>query len=59
MNQSHPKPREQWGTRMGVILGMAANAVGLGNFLRFPVQCANSGGGAFMIASFAIVLRKK
>jgi len=52
MNQSHPKPREQWGTRLGLILAMAANAVGLGNFLRFPVQCANNGGGAFMIPYF-------
>jgi len=52
MNQPHPKPREQWGTRIGLILAMAANAVGLGNFLRFPVQCANNGGGAFMIPYF-------
>ncbi len=28
---------------------MAGNAVGLGNFLRFPVQAASYGGGAFMI----------
>ena len=52
MNQPQTKPREQWGTRMGVILAMAANAVGLGNFLRFPVQCASNGGGAFMIPYF-------
>ncbi|HNX68554.1 MAG TPA: sodium-dependent transporter [Candidatus Omnitrophota bacterium] len=48
----HTKPREQWGTRIGLIMAMAANAVGLGNFLRFPVQCANNGGGAFMIPYF-------
>ena len=52
MNQPHPKPREQWGTRLGLILAMAASAVGLGNFLRFPVQCVNNGGGAFMIPYF-------
>lgn len=28
---------------------MAGNAIGLGNFLRFPVQAAENGGGAFMI----------
>lgn len=52
MTHPHPKSREQWGTRIGLILAMAANAVGLGNFLRFPVQCANNGGGAFMIPYF-------
>jgi SNF family Na+-dependent transporter len=28
---------------------MAGNAVGLGNFLRFPVQAIENGGGAFII----------
>ncbi len=41
--------RETWTTRIGLILAMAGNAVGLGNFLRFPVQAAENGGGAFMI----------
>ena len=40
---------ESWGTRLGLILAMAGNAVGLGNFLRFPVQAVNNGGGAFII----------
>ena len=44
--------REQWGTRMGLILAMAGNAIGLGNFLRFPVQAVENGGGAFMIPYF-------
>ena len=38
-----------WGSRVGLILAMAGNAVGLGNFLRFPVQAINNGGGAFII----------
>jgi SNF family Na+-dependent transporter len=46
------RSREQWGTRIGLILAMAGNAVGLGNFLRFPVQAAENGGGAFMIPYF-------
>ena len=46
------REREQWGSRMGLILAMAGNAIGLGNFLRFPVQAAQNGGGAFMIPYF-------
>jgi len=38
-----------WGSRIGLILAMAGNAVGLGNFLRFPVQAIQNGGGAFII----------
>lgn len=41
--------QENWGSRMGLILAMAGNAVGLGNFLRFPVQAVQNGGGAFII----------
>ena len=40
---------EGWGSRVGLILAMAGNAVGLGNFLRFPVQAIQNGGGAFII----------
>ena len=42
-------PSEAWGSRLGLILAMAGNAVGLGNFLRFPVQAVQNGGGAFII----------
>ena len=41
---------ERWSSRLGVILAVAGSAVGLGNFLRFPGQAAQYGGGAFMIA---------
>ncbi|MBK7966950.1 MAG: sodium-dependent transporter [Bacteroidetes bacterium] len=41
--------KESWGSRIGLILAMAGNAVGLGNFLRFPVQAVQNGGGAFII----------
>jgi len=41
--------QESWGSRLGLILAMAGNAVGLGNFLRFPVQAIQHGGGAFII----------
>lgn len=41
--------KEAWGSRIGLVLAMAGNAVGLGNFLRFPVQAVQNGGGAFII----------
>jgi neurotransmitter:Na+ symporter, NSS family len=47
---------EAWGSRIGLILAMAGNAVGLGNFLRFPTQAASNGGGSFMIAYFIALL---
>lgn len=46
------KRRDTWGTKFGVIMAVAGSAVGLGNFLRFPVQAASNGGGAFMIPYF-------
>ena len=48
--------RQQWGTKLGVVLAVAGSAVGLGNFLRFPVQVAQNGGGAFMIPYLVALL---
>jgi len=48
--------RERWGSRLGVILAVAGSAVGLGNFLRFPVQAVKNGGGAFMVPYFISLL---
>jgi NSS family neurotransmitter:Na+ symporter len=47
---------EAWGSRIGLILAMAGNAVGLGNFLRFPRQAAANGGGSFMITYFIALI---
>jgi NSS family neurotransmitter:Na+ symporter len=49
-------PKEEWGSRVGVILAVAGSAVGLGNFLRFPGQAAMNGGGAFLIPYFTALL---
>ncbi len=48
-NNGLSNQRDIWATRIGLILAMAGNAIGLGNFLRFPVQAAENGGGAFMV----------
>ncbi len=47
---------QQWGSRLGVILAVSGSAVGLGNFLRFPGQAAQNGGGSFMIPYFIALL---
>jgi len=49
MSNNPNRKRELWNSKTGLILAMAGNAIGLGNFLRFPVQAAENGGGAFMI----------
>lgn len=56
MSKLDQKIRENWGSRIGVILAVSGSAVGLGNFLRFPVQAASNGGGAFMIPYFLAFL---
>jgi neurotransmitter:Na+ symporter, NSS family len=48
--------KQEWGTRVGVILAVAGSAVGLGNFLRFPGQAAQNGGGAFMVPYFLALI---
>lgn len=50
------KQRDSWGSRLGIIMAVAGSAIGLGNFLRFPVQAAGNGGGAFMIPYFVSLL---
>ena len=54
MKSQHHK--EEWATKLGLILAAAGSAVGLGNFLRFPGQAAQNGGGAFLIPYFIALL---
>jgi NSS family neurotransmitter:Na+ symporter len=48
--------RDRWATKTGLVLALAGNAIGIGNFLRFPGQAAANGGGAFMIPYFISLL---
>jgi len=48
--------RQRWGSKLGIILAVSGSALGLGNFLRFPVQAATNGGGVFMIPYFISLL---
>ena len=56
MSNQPKRGGEQWASRIGVILAVAGSAVGLGNFLRFPGQAAQNGGGAFMVPYFISLL---
>ena len=53
---SESPPTQQWGSRLGLVMAMAGNAIGLGNFLRFPRLAAEHGGGAFLIPYFIALL---
>jgi SNF family Na+-dependent transporter len=46
------RERDRWATKVGLVLALAGNAIGLGNFLRFPGMAARHGGGAFLIPYF-------
>ena len=46
--------KEQFGSRIGYILSTLGMAIGVGAMWRFPMMCAQWGGGAFVIA-FVIV----
>jgi SNF family Na+-dependent transporter len=48
--------RAEWASRIGLIMAVAGNAIGLGNFLRFPALAAAKGGGAFMIPYFMALI---
>ena len=48
--------KERWGTRLGLVLAVAGNAIGLGNFLRFPRLAAEYGGGSFLVPYFIALL---
>lgn len=50
------KQQDGWGSKIGLILAMAGNAVGLGNFWKFPYMAAGNGGGAFMVPYFVALL---
>lgn len=48
--------RERWVSKLGVIMAVAGSAIGLGNFLRFPGQVVQNGGGTFLIPYFISLL---
>lgn len=48
--------RENFSSKLGIILATAGSALGLGNIYRFPCEAGANGGGAFLIVYLVIAL---
>ena len=50
------KQRENFGSKLGIIMATAGSALGLGNIYRFPCEAGANGGGAFLIVYLIVAL---
>ncbi len=48
--------RENFGSKIGVVLAAAGSAVGLGNIWRFPIETGQNGGAAFILVYIACII---
>ena len=48
--------RENFGSKIGVVLAAAGSAVGLGNIWRFPIETGQNGGAAFIIVYITCII---
>ena len=48
--------RENFSSKLGIILATAGSALGLGNIYRFPCEAGANGGGAFLIVYLVVAL---
>ena len=50
------KQRENFSSKLGIIVATAGSALGLGNIYRFPCEAGANGGGAFLIVYLIVAL---
>lgn len=50
------KKRENFSSKLGIIMATAGSALGLGNIYRFPCEAGANGGGAFLIVYLIVAL---
>ena len=50
------KQRENFGSKLGIIMATAGSALGLGNIYRFPCEAGANGGGAFLMVYLVVAL---
>ena len=53
---TNPTPRDNFGSKFGIIAAAAGSAVGLGNIWKFPYVAGENGGGAFLLIYLFFVL---
>ncbi len=56
MSNSDFTPRDNFGSRFGIIAAAAGSAVGLGNIWKFPYVAGQNGGGAFLIIYLLFII---
>ena len=54
--KSHHTPRDNFGSKFGILAATAGSAVGLGNIWKFPYIAGENGGGAFLLIYLFFVL---